>query len=643
MLDRILESMERARNLLDKGKFQQILEILDGYDKSKLSPSEYLNWLLLKTELFLKIDKFQEGLEWGIQANEQAILAADRISEFTAKSLLSELNIRKNNFEEASRLLNKSRLLLNSNQLNNKIRNRFQARIFWLEAFSSWQQGDLDQGLRFINDSFELYEEFGTIKELGDALGLFGILECEIGDFEEGKIYIEEAIKIQDDLGNSNTKSKLLNNLGWVCCLRGDLDQSKQYINEAITIMSDLGINTRTEESNLGTVYRMSGDFQNSLKYYKKSLEKSKIIANSREIGLILFEQFLVFMEMKDISNAKNNFKKIQKMKIDDPENLIIQRILEFSEAMLLMENPGIQNFAKAQELLNQITESEIVFQELTIYALLYQVELRLIELRISNDPKIMKELQDFLHHLLLIARDQHNYTLWVKIYFIQAKLALVKLDIISARQFLTQAQNQAEKQGLYLLARKISAEHDKILEQMNIWESFTKESSSFGERLELSNLENHVSNVFWQREFKDESSNSTFKKEMPIGFFILGDEGNVIYAHSFSSKWHFDDQLIGGFLTAFNAVTSDIFSSPIDRAKFGEYYILLSKIHPLIFCYVFKGKTYLAKQRLVEFQRKIHDDSKLFNDLINYNQKLDVNEQEVINAEMELILGDVF
>ena len=54
-------------------------------------------------------------------------------------------------------------------------------------------------------------------------------------------------------------------------------------------------------------------------------------------------------------------------------------------------------------------------------------------------------------------------------------KISLLQMNMGEARRYLIQAQNIAEDHGLQLLARAISEEHDKLLEQLAEWENFKK------------------------------------------------------------------------------------------------------------------------------------------------------------------------
>lgn len=60
--------------------------------------------------------------------------------------------------------------------------------------------------------------------------------------------------------------------------------------------------------------------------------------------------------------------------------------------------------------------------------------------------------------------------------------------------------------------------------------------------------------------------------------------------------------RIIGGYLTAINQFGDEIFSEGLDRAKYGEYTVLMKSVDPFLVCYLFKGQSFLAKQKLAYF-----------------------------------------
>lgn len=169
------------------------------------------------------------------------------------------------------------------------------------------------------------------------------------------------------------------------------------------------------------------------------------------------------------------------------------------------------------------------------------------------------------------------------------------------ARRYLTQAQHIADEHGLKLLAREISSEHDRLLEVFDEWQKLERKKSSISERMNLAALDDTVVYMQGKRalnppEIVDEDS---------IMLLIMGRDGVSYFNHSFVDDWDFDD-LFSSFMAAFNTFSSEIFSKSIDRIKIDENLILINPVESFLVCYVIKGQSYPALQKLNRFSDAI-------------------------------------
>ncbi|MFX0000565.1 MAG: hypothetical protein ACFE9Q_10035 [Candidatus Hodarchaeota archaeon] len=89
-----------------------------------------------------------------------------------------------------------------------------------------------------------------------------------------------------------------------------------------------------------------------------------------------------------------------------------------------------------------------------------------------------------------------------------------------------------------------------------------------------------------------------------------------------------FEDHLLGGFFSAINSFIGEMFSEGLDRASFGEHTLLRNSVPPFFMCYVFKGQSYSALQRVRYFIDKIQNDEPVWQTFNMYNQ---------VNKEIQL------
>ena len=231
---------------------------------------------------------------------------------------------------------------------------------------------------------------------------------------------------------------------------------------------------------------------------------------------------------------------------------------------------------------------------------------------------------------------NQHLHLILAETYLLQAKLSILTFDIKKAQVLLTQAQRLAESHGLDLLAMKISNEHDNLLIQTKLWKGDAEISLS--ERLELANLKEQMEYMSRKRILEVPEQ----KNEESVLFLILTEGGNPIYSHWFIKEKNLEDHLFGGFLSSINAFIKEIFSEGLDRASFGKYTLLMKSISPFLICYIFKGPSYYAIQRVKLLNSKIKSNEEVWQTLQHFYQTNRIIQTEDI-PYLNLMINKIF
>jgi hypothetical protein len=94
-----------------------------------------------------------------------------------------------------------------------------------------------------------------------------------------------------------------------------------------------------------------------------------------------------------------------------------------------------------------------------------------------------------------------------------------------------------------------------------------------------------------------------------------MDNSGVTYFNHTFAADWDHSD-LFGFFMTAFNTFSSEIFSKSIDRIRVGENTILINPVDQFLACYVIKGQSYPALQKLSRFTDAIRENSEIWETL---------------------------
>jgi len=191
------------------------------------------------------------------------------------------------------------------------------------------------------------------------------------------------------------------------------------------------------------------------------------------------------------------------------------------------------------------------------------------------------------------------------------------------ARRYLTQAQEIADNNGYLHLAQIISIEHDNLLGKLDVWENLKKRDAPLSERMKLAALSGSIEDLIETGETKIPE----VLKEQPVLLLILMEGGVLMLSYPFTEEWNSNEELFGSFLTAFMAFSNEFFTEGLDRAKFGEYTVLMESISKFSICYLYKGQTYLAKKKLDYFVERLQGLPSIMKTFIKFHETSQVIE----------------
>jgi hypothetical protein len=130
--------------------------------------------------------------------------------------------------------------------------------------------------------------------------------------------------------------------------------------------------------------------------------------------------------------------------------------------------------------------------------------------------------------------------------------------------------------------------------------------------------------------------------KEDPVMLLILTEGGNLLFSKKFMENFSFEEDILGGFLTTINYIINEVFSQGLDRAIFGQYTLLMMPFQPFLVCYIFKGQSYFAYQKIKNFLESIQNDSHICKSLQSFLQESKTIQENNISS-LESLISDIF
>jgi hypothetical protein len=380
----------------------------------------------------------------------------------------------------------------------------------------------------------------------------------------------------------------------------------------------------------------MKNDYNHAEEYLIRSLTLSEKIGFSFVQLISVFGLYLLNLENNFYNKSHQYLEHYKELAAQSESKLITQGGL-IAKALELKNSDRRRNRAEAEKLLQQVVEDEIVYPSLYTYSLISLCDLLLEELSIYNNPEILEELNSLITRLLDFAEEQRSYPSLAEGKLLQAKLALIEMNFESAKKLLTEAQRVAEIRGLNLLAQRISSEHDTLLEKVDEWDKLKKENAPMADRIELASFDGVINRL----QGKQAIDPPELVNEEPILLLIMDNSGATYFNHPFIANWDYSD-LFSSFMSAFNTFMDEIFSKSIDRIRVGENTILINPTEPFLTCYVIKGQSYPAMQKLIRFSEAIKENSEIWQAL---NKSIKTSEMLGIDkpSALKTVIDEIF
>jgi tetratricopeptide (TPR) repeat protein len=669
------EEFSYVEELIYQAKFDEALEFLKNTEESAADDSIELLWaLILKGKIYCYLEQYKNARRIG----ETAYLLSQKLETKleTVEALLIKAHIIfLGDMEEAYKVIVDAERILES--LNNDSTvdySRQQADILFLQSHIYRFKGDLDGAFRLAKQCLSIRLDLNKKIDISSVYFLLGLLYLYESDSSLGLDFATKSLEIQEELRNKTGIARALYLVGTSYFVKGNFEKALKLSRECLKIkeistltrleiidllsgiyinrgQSERAIRYRKRQAELahkegyfeqmiistygiGVLYRTTGEYELSTKYLKRGLALSEKFNSPYGIQASLFYLILLNLDNNNIEQVKSYLQQLEEYK-DQTSSQVFKNLFLLSKALVLKNSGRIRNLSEAENLLKSFTEREIETPIIYRLALVNLCEIYLEELKFTNDISIIDEINPLINKIYKIAEKQNAHSWLADSKLLEAKLALIQMNFDKTKQLLIQAQRIAELNGLTTLALKISSEHDNLLEQVNEWKNLKNSNAPLSERIKLAAFNRVVDRM----QGKSETEPVIIKPAIPVLLLIIGQGGFPLFSYQFEKVYEFEEDLLSGFLAAFNTFSGEVFSKGLDRVKFGEYMMLMQTVDEFSACYLFKGQTYNAKKKLSLFLSNIKHDSSIWDTLEFYYKTSRVVKLENLPSLESLIL----
>jgi len=624
---------ELARFDEENKTISDIEELIAKYEQTSEKIEEWSGHLhLLKGWYSINKTKFDEAYNHLQISLEIFKLRNDFDNLATTYKFLASLYIRRGEFEKSLEYYQKNL------EIREKTRNQLEI-AYALSSIGMFYAvtRSTSEAISYFDRCLNIIEESEDNRQIGNIYNLYGITYYYMGNLNKAFEFYERSLFYLQQLGNKQLIAFLLSNIGNVQKLRGNIDEALKAYLHCLEIFDEINSiqNIGAKLLDIGNIYLQKGDYKKSLVFLKKGVEYRRKTGSSLFIAGSLYNLIKYYSFVNNRTEAAEYLQELKDINANE-ESLLIDRQAKIAEALVLKMDNHSKSRVQAEEILTYVMNSDIIDIESYYDAIINLCELLVIELKLTGNQEVLKELNDIIEKLNKIAQEQDSFWLQAEIYWIKANLALLAWDINGAQKLLTEAQIIAEDKGFNHLARRVSHEFDKTLDQKELWEQLRENNASVIERLEVTRLDELLDNL--KQQIIDVS---VLPAEQPVMFLIFTQSGQSIYHKNFlPERISTDKSLLSGFISSINVFFKEVFESTgsIERIKHHDLTILLKSVDSVLFCYVFRGQSYSAIKKVDRFIASLMVERK--------ESWLDIIEQidspKLLSKENELIIDEV-
>ncbi|MHA1933142.1 MAG: tetratricopeptide repeat protein, partial [Promethearchaeota archaeon] len=466
------------------------------------------------------------------------------------------------------------KIALQSKELIEKIgKENDLASNFLLLGWIYSQKGDIRSSLNFGIKSIDLHEKLDLQIGLKSSLLLVGLTHMNNFDFDKAINFCERAISIKET--NPITELGLLSVLGNIYTIKGDLAKALKFSEEGLKLATEGNFYYIIPSFMwyLGNIHAYLGDIEKGEDYLKRNLEllykypdklsngftlmglivsllvlkkKSFFMSGESPLGSKSYEQEI--LEKKTYEQARDYLKQLGELKVKNKGRFFekfITNCYSISKGIILKVNGRTRDRAEAEALLRKVVESEIsIVPDLVLkfFAMVFLCDLYIEELSSSNDSTIIDDINPLISNMFNYAEKLQSNLIMIGVKVLQAKMELIQINFEESMIILTRALKLAELNDNQYYAQLISQEHDRLLEQQDLWDKIEKTNAPFSERIKLASFDGVLDRIRGKRyEEPIEVVN-----EQPVLLLLIAEGGVLIFSYPFTDEWKHDTEIFG-------------------------------------------------------------------------------------------------
>ncbi len=331
----------------------------------------------------------------------------------------------------------------------------------------------------------------------GNFYNYLGKISLKKGNLQDAFNWFDESLRYSKEIENKTLLGDIYTNIGVVLFYRGDLIKSLRNYLLANQFYLETNNFKGISKTNFhrGVIHYQLGEYNKTIDLMNGNLKWTINTENMDYLSTIYFYIVLTYLQLDNLQLANDSLKKLEEIKFAHSFRRV-ELIYTVAKALYLKKHKRIIYKARAQEMLREVLQTEVIDFNITVIATINLADLLLDEVRALNSQEAYEELLKIISYLLSTAEKENNRSLLIDTLLFRSEFALINGDLDSFNIYTEMARNIATKNDMEHYLEKINTYIAEVENQIDKRMKVMTSGISLRKRVTSSRIIDYLSDI---------------------------------------------------------------------------------------------------------------------------------------------------
>ena len=492
---KLLIEKEPLFSLIFKASYQEANDLINE-KRNNVNQVFYDKFLLDYAEAYIIFYQYgQEPRILNIATNlyNKSKEQEETVLLFKSIILLIEINRRMSNFTVVEKLFLEGEKIINESNDQMEIE-YYTVELNYQRSSLLTRSGKIDHAINLLNNCISTSEKLENEYILMRSYNDIGICYGRNGNLDTAHEYFLKCLSVARKINSKFYIAGSNTNLAIIYQLKGELAEAFQFAEEGLKNNLTLNLQLYVSEDYLilGKIEYSFGNYNKTLEYYNKCLSIREKNSSDFFQAEILYYLIVFLCDVKNFDEAKDLLLKLEIIN-NKKAHPVIKQFYSISKAMILRYRPTFIDKGTAIQIFKEISNGDVVEDELSVFATLNLFELLLEEIKVYENESTLKELINLIEKLDRLATKRNSYSLIVQVLLLKSRFDMLDGDFSNSKELLEKALDLTIKKSMKYLKETVQNQLRLFANLEPSYKEFMQTNTNISDRSEFIGLNNVV------------------------------------------------------------------------------------------------------------------------------------------------------